>query len=888
MLYEEFTHTRAQRDIKDIKDRYLSLNLPYLDNLNKKFIIRPYQADCFARLEYKYEDWEYDKKVGNKTTKHLFFNLATGAGKTLIMAENILFLYEQGYRNFIFLVHQNPILDKTRDNFLNKNSNKYLFNQDIIFNSKKINIREVETFTNVTTDDINIIFTTCAGLHNNITTPKENRMSLASLKDIKIVLLADEAHHLLKDTKNGQQKLDENENSWEEIVKQKLLPLNPDNILLEYSATIDLNDVNIREKYEDKIIMKYGLKEFREDGYSKDIYLFKSDLDKNARILSALIMSLYRQSVTEHYSAKDSKLQLNFENGFKPVVLVKSAKVADSNKDLEEFKKYLPTINGEDIEKILNIDDKRIKKAKKWFTEIKKYSYNNIADAIKQEFNPDVTIRQINGEKANDTKNSQILSELNNLDSNENNVRIIFAVKMLNEGWDVLCLYDIVRLDEENKAETKTITSDIQLIGRGCRYNPFVIDTDIDKKYIRKFDNDAEDNDLRTLEEFYYHSKNNSKYITSLKEGLVKEGLKDKEERQTITVELKKDIPETRCRWDNKLVYTNELIAVDKSEKNTIFDYKVEKEFPYELSSSTSLSSFNAYDENDTTSTNYITKNIKMDDRGVLRKAMDINSFYEFRNLKKYLPNMKTKDELFESIEHNITIKLNFPENYGEISKHSLLEIYSYVLKRIEKCIKSNDYKKQGSNVFKPTALKKVLDNYTLTIKPASDPDSNGHSIAKASSDIKVDVEHEPWYAFKDFYGDTLEKSLIRHISDALKNKIYPFDNCQNLLLIRNHNICKLYDFDSDRGFEPDFLLYFTREKENMNYMLFVEPKGENLKEIDKWKQDFMLQIEDKAIIEGNDSGLRNYKVIGLKFYTENDNHFPDSMQEMFEKHNVK
>ena len=43
-----------------------------------------------------------------------------------------------------------------KDNFLNKNSNKYLFSDEIIFNSKKIEIKEQDTFANDNSDDINI------------------------------------------------------------------------------------------------------------------------------------------------------------------------------------------------------------------------------------------------------------------------------------------------------------------------------------------------------------------------------------------------------------------------------------------------------------------------------------------------------------------------------------------------------------------------------------------------------------------------------------------------------------------------------------------------------------------------------------------------------------
>ena len=54
--------------------------------------------------------------------------MATGSGKTLIMAGAILELYRLGYRNFIFFVNTDTIIRKTKENFLNPNSSKYLFN----------------------------------------------------------------------------------------------------------------------------------------------------------------------------------------------------------------------------------------------------------------------------------------------------------------------------------------------------------------------------------------------------------------------------------------------------------------------------------------------------------------------------------------------------------------------------------------------------------------------------------------------------------------------------------------------------------------------------------------------------------------------------------------
>ncbi len=85
---------------------------------------------------------------------------------------------------------------------------------------------------------------------------------------------------------------------------------------------------------------------------------------------------------------------------------------------------------------------------------------------------------------------------LNSLEDASNGIRAIFAVDMLNEGWDVLNLYDIVRLYDTRDANGgkpgKTTMQEAQLIGRGARYMPFRDPSDdslaIDK---RKYDCDV-------------------------------------------------------------------------------------------------------------------------------------------------------------------------------------------------------------------------------------------------------------------------------------------------------------------------------------------------------------------------------------------------------------
>ena len=99
------------------------------DNLNPTFELREYQKEAFVRFILCFEnDFEEKEKF-----LHLLFNMATGSGKTLIMAGLILYLYEKGYRNFLFFVNSTNIIEKTKDNFLNPRAAKYLFSQDIPF-----------------------------------------------------------------------------------------------------------------------------------------------------------------------------------------------------------------------------------------------------------------------------------------------------------------------------------------------------------------------------------------------------------------------------------------------------------------------------------------------------------------------------------------------------------------------------------------------------------------------------------------------------------------------------------------------------------------------------------------------------------------------------------
>ncbi|MFR9547124.1 MAG: DEAD/DEAH box helicase family protein, partial [Rikenellaceae bacterium] len=70
----------------------------FATSLNPALKLRPYQEECFR---YFLNYWE-NPFEGKEYLTQLMFHMATGSGKTLIMAGVMLYLYEKGYRNFLF------------------------------------------------------------------------------------------------------------------------------------------------------------------------------------------------------------------------------------------------------------------------------------------------------------------------------------------------------------------------------------------------------------------------------------------------------------------------------------------------------------------------------------------------------------------------------------------------------------------------------------------------------------------------------------------------------------------------------------------------------------------------------------------------------------------
>ena len=833
-------------------------------NLNQRFSIREYQQEAAARFIYYLTD--YPEK---SSPIHLLFHMATGSGKTFLMASNILYLYKLGYRNFIFFVNSTTVIKKTRANFLDKSSPKYLFAEKVVFNDKEVQIQAVDNFEGANQDGINILFTTIQGLHSRIRTPQENSITLEDFKNKKVVFLSDEAHHINALTKNfAKMTKEEREEStsWENTVNETF-QRNKGNIMLEYTATIDLSDRAIREKYENKIIYQYTLKEFREDKFSKDVYIMQSDLNIMERALQAVILSQYRRKVAGKY-----KIQL------KPVILIKSQKtIAQSQEAERKFKEMIKKLKVSAVKRIEASNKNGIIKKAFEFFKNEGVTYEILVREIKGDFAEEKCIA-VNSKE--DSEEKQII--VNTLEAEHNEIRVIFTVNMLNEGWDVLNLYDIVRLYETRDVSSRkigrksggTTISEAQLIGRGARYYPFALDDGQDR-FKRKFDEDIK-SELRILEELHYHSRNDSRYIAEIKAELVKTGITPPDEqRRQITISIKDSIIKTKF-WKNGFLFLNEQRENKREKIKRMKDLVSEAIFKYRfrIGRTTETGVFDEATANggqepdikqDTIKFNRIEKHIN-------RKALDKIDFYRFSNLRRFFPFLKSVDEFLTSENYlgEVDVEISGSrERLNSLNNHDKYEVALNVFKelagKIEIC--TTDY--IGTKEFKGHRFGKVVDR-TKTSEVLIGGDDKEYGIAMSQTtreDLRLDLKGHDWYMYDENYGTSEEKyfvQFIRHAMDELKKKY------TDIYLLRNERTFKIYRFSDGKAVEPDFVLFLTEKdtKKALSFQLFVEPKGQHLLKTDQWKEDFLKEIESHfEVVDLFETD--KYKLVGLPFYNE-------------------
>ncbi|WP_338034386.1 DEAD/DEAH box helicase family protein [Helicobacter pylori] len=797
------------------------IELPTHITSNLKKELRDYQKQAI----YNY----LEKRQSHPTQKHFMFEMATGSGKTLVMAGLILECCKQGYQNFIFFVNSTSILEKTKLNFTDSASSKYLFSESININDENTEIKSINNLNESHNNAINIYFSTIQGLFSLFTRAKENAITLEDLKDQKLVFLADEAHHLNTETKK---KLNDSEASekrnWESVVKL-VLKQNKDNLLLEFSATIP-NEKSVKDKYENLKAITYTLKQFSEDKFCKNIYsLSYENKELETRFLGACVSSLYKELLAQHH---------NIEN-FKPCILFKSERIEESKKNQERFNAFLENLSPLDLENFFNHSRNAFFKAAKSFFDEQNHTPNLVA-LLQNKFKESV---QINTNNEKELEKGMLL--LNSLEDRDNPKRVIFSVDKLNEGWDVLNLFDIVRL--KNKANQKDTIKDAQLIGRGARYYPFSYNDFKPSRiefYQRKFDLF---NPLSALERLDYHAIYNSEFIAKLKEELreLGLGLTEKEEEKTT-------IPLTPTKHF-KCYYASNT----KDKKKNLFNMDYSGPFEATLQSlHVPLFAFGVREkkvdfkeENKGDTTYYIPHTLDKIPINYFLKALNLKNL-DFKTLKKAFKKHAFNNKVGFIEQYISPLKTNFHKNQKFDDNKILLKLAVYIIGNLkDTLLKEQD---------KPSVSALELKEFET------------HNKSLSASEWEKDIPPYEWLLFKDMrkLDSDLEREFLGFINDHKELLDKKF---KEWCVLRNDHFTELKVFCNiegpfyAQGFEPDFILFAqTHENEFLGFTCYMEVKGEHLEPSNAWKKEFLEMLENATLKSHN----KKLHLKGLPFFT--------------------
>lgn len=825
------------------------------ENVNPAFTLRPYQIAAFENYITYFENG----KMCKKPTQTLF-HMATGSGKTMIMAGLMLYLYKKGYRNFLFFVNLSNIVKKTKENFLNPLSQKYLFADEIRIGGERIPIKEVTNFQYTDESAINICFTTTQGLHSDMWFAKENSISFDDFNGKKIVLISDEAHHLNVDTKTLEKNKEEQASyhSWEQTVR-RIFETNKDNVLLEFTATCDVKNPQIRAEYESKIVYDYPLSKFRADGYSKEIKTLRTDVSVMERALQAIMLSQYRLKVFQ-----DHRLSI------KPVVLFKSAKIADSEAFMAQFIETISGLTGNELRRISELtDNDTLKEAYSYF-EKNGITFDQLAQELRDDFSVEHCI------SANDDKEAEARQlALNHLEDAENPYRAVFEVKKLDEGWDVLNLFDIVRLYETRQSGGKKISpatvSEAQLIGRGARYCPFQLDSE-QEKYKRKYDTDI-DNALRICEELYYHCQNDSRYIGELNNALREIGV-DIEKVVVREYVLKEDF-KTDSLYREGLVFTNDRVLKGRNEVTGLLPSVRDHVYPVRFATGSSGEDtiFGAPEMMEHTVATYTYRTtigeIAKINYNIVHKAVCKYNVLKFNILRSYFPNLKSTREFIEDNNYMGGIRIEIVSAQEKPSPAILFTACANVVGKVADSVSEIEEIYEGTKEFRPEHISAVFKNkrcnYTVVHDGGIGFSQNDSTVPAA---WRIDLSKEDWFAFEDNFGTSEEKAFVAYFKSYVPQLKAKYDK---VYLLRNERQLHIYSFEGGERFEPDYLLFLHSPKSEgyEQLQVFIEPKGTHLVETDKWKEDFLLGIEGTAVPRKVYVDDNEYKIWGFHFFNQ-------------------
>lgn len=251
----------------------------------------------------------------------------------------------------------------------------------------------------------------------------------------------------------------------------------------------------------------------------------------------------------------------------------------------------------------------------------------------------------------------------------------------------------------------------------------------------------------------------------------------------------------------------------------------------------------------------------------IVNKALARLPVYKFNTLKSRFPNLKSTREFITSADYLGNIKIEIRSKYEEPPIAVLGTAVVSVITKIATSISTIEEEYEGTKEFCAVNIRDVFKNKTVNYTDIKD---GGLGVSQndttVPADIRIDLKDEEWFTFTDNFGTSEEKAFVSYIHDyvdelkTIYSKVY---------LMRNERQMHIYSFDGGERFEPDYILFLQKDKPDgfEQLQVFIEPKGTHLVENDKWKEDFLLQLKDKAIPIKTFADDNNYHIWGFHFF---------------------
>lgn len=556
--------------------------------------------------------------------------------------------------------------------------------------------------------------------------------------------------------------------------------------------------------------------------------------------------------------------------------MFKSKTINESQDFYNEFVAGINSLTEKQLEKIKADTSNAIMSKVFNYLDKNNITLENLVLELKNDFSEDKCIVV---DSKNDSEEKQLV--INSLEDETNEYRAVFAVDKLNEGWDVLNLFDIVRLydtrdyNHKKGGIGKTTISEAQLIGRGARYCPFKVSDD-QPLYKRKYDGDIE-NDLRICEELYYHSAHNSRYISELNKALQQIGIKAPKNSQKRLV-LKDSFKDTDF-YKFGLVYVNKRIANDRKDIYEL-DQSIRQKI-YKKKFVTGKASVGVLIDGD--EAKQLSNDTKIHDlnsfsKPIIRKALNKLPFYRFSNLQRYFPHLNSISEFISDDKFLNTVKIEFTGTIEQVqnpTNEMKLEATIAALDEMSKLIPQGYTEYRGTKMFYAESVAKKFgaENGVKVLNFSIDEeiDNGGIGIGQsetANKDLYIDLSKEDWYVFNDNYGTSEEKYLVKYVKGAYQSLKEKYE----VYLLRNEKHITIYTFDEGLAFQPDFILFLVEKetKKSLIYQVFIEPKGDDRlsNEDSQIKKKFLLQIASEYKLDVLFKN-KEYKLVGMPLYNE-------------------